>query len=401
MKNAPHEGAFFEGNYMKILHTADWHLGKSLRGYSLLDDQAYILSEFLRLADEERPDVVVIAGDIYDRGIPPAQAVALLNEVLTKLVLEKKIPVIAIAGNHDSGSRLSFGGEFLARSGLFLRGLLNLDAPPVILPDEFGNVAFSLLPYFEPGEVDITLSANDADAATQEAIRSARAKIPAGCRSVAVAHLFALGGVSSESERPLSLGGTQLVAPNHFAAFDYAALGHLHAPQRVQSDKIRYSGSLLKYSFDEAHQKKGVVLVSLNGEGMAEAKNIPLTPKRDVRIVEGYMEDIRRNRDKYPVSDDFVLVKLLDKTAILAAYDKLSAVYPYLAGIEFCNLTYDEGAIEGPKMRENLSETELFADFFREMTGETLTAKEEQLLSECVREVYRAEREGDYATANS
>ena len=385
---------------MRILHTADWHLGKSLRGYSLLEDQCFILDEFLHLVDDAKPQAVVIAGDIYDRGIPPSDAVLLLSEVLTKIVLERKIMTFAIAGNHDSASRLSFGGEILAQAGLIMSGVLDMYAPPVIVNDEFGQVAFTLLPYFEPGAVDNMLRL-DADAATAKVTAAARNRVPQNCRSVAVAHLFAAGGVTSESERPLNVGGASNVAPTHFAAFNYTALGHLHAPQRAGADNIRYSGSPLKYSFDEATQKKGAVLVELSGDGTAKTEEMPLRAKRDVRVIEGYMDEIRRDRERYPVSDDYILVRLLDKTAILSAYDKLAEVYSHLGGIEFCGLTYEQNMSEASQQRENISETDLFADFYYEMTGEGLNEKQEQIVAECVQEIYRAEREENNATVDA
>ncbi len=385
---------------MRILHTADWHLGKSLRGYALLDDQHFIMNELLRLIDDVKPQAVVIAGDIYDRGIPPADAVVLLSEILTKIVLERKIMTLAIAGNHDSGNRLAFGGEILAQAGLVMRGVLDMNDAPVIVRDEYGQVAFTLFPYFEPGAVDNKLRL-DADAATAQVTAAALARVPQHCRSIAVAHLFAAGGVTSESERPLNVGGETNVAPAHFSAFDYTALGHLHAPQRAGADNIRYSGSPLKYSFDEAMQKKGAVLVELAADGKTKSEFLPLDAKRDVRVVEGYMEEIRRDRKRYPVSDDYILVRLLDKTAILSAYDKLTEVYSHLGGIEFSGLTYEPSMGEAQERRKNVSETDLFADFYYEMTGEGLSAKQEQIVAECVREIYRAESEDDDATVDA
>ena len=382
---------------MRIIHTADWHLGKSLRGYSLLDDQYHALQEWLRLVDDVKPGAIIIAGDIYDRAVPPTDAVLLLNEVLTKVILEKKIPTLAIAGNHDSGGRLSFGGELFERAGLFLRGVFNVDDAPVILRDEFGEVAFSLFPYFEPSEIDPTLRL-DADAAYAEAVAARRSKISVA-RSVAVAHLFAVGGEPSESERPLVVGGVGSVSPGRFVEYNYTALGHLHAPQRAGGDNIRYSGSLLKYSFDEAKQKKGVVFVELAADGAARAENLPIVAKRDVCIVEGMLDDIRRDRKRYPAVDDYVLVRLLDKTAILGAYDKLAEVYSNLCGVEFCGVTYLEDAPRETEFSQGkVSETELFADFYHEMTGEGLSEPQEKILDECVREVYRREREDEYAT---
>ncbi len=382
---------------MRFIHTADWHLGKSLRGHPLIDDQEYILREFLRLIKDVKPDAIIMAGDVYDRALPPVEATELLNEVLTKIVLEEKVKVLMIAGNHDSGGRLDFGNALFERSGLFVRGTADRELKPVVLNDEYGEIYFSLIPYFDPTEAQHIFNISERptfDEANFAAVTAARKHIPQGKRSVAAAHLFMVGGVSGESERSLAVGGAGNVSPQWFADFNYTALGHLHAPQRVGADKIRYSGSLLKYSFDEVNQKKGVLTVNMDEKGAVAAEFVPLTPRRDLCIVEGQIEDIRADRAKYPVSDDYVFVRLTDTAAVINAYDKLAAVYKNLCGIDFVGIDYNENIIDSENMRQDLSEKELFADFYREVTGQVLSDDQENILKECIEKVYRDERTG-------
>ncbi|MCX7160470.1 MAG: exonuclease SbcCD subunit D [Proteobacteria bacterium] len=230
---------------MKILHSADWHLGRYLHGASLLEDQRLILEQFVDLARSEQVDVVVIAGDIYDRAIPPSEAVALLDSVLTRLVVDAGIPTIVIAGNHDSAERIGFGGRIFAQRGLTLRGTLN-NLSPVVLSDAHGEVAFHPLPYVEPlfarhlpGGEDVT----DHQSAMTHLMSLLKAQRVPGQRNVLVGHAFVTGGSESDSERPLSVGGSGRVGADSFDGFDFVALGHLHRPQSIGSDRIQYSGS--------------------------------------------------------------------------------------------------------------------------------------------------------------
>ena len=272
---------------MRFIHTADWHLGKLFGQRHMTEDQAYVLDELLALCADLRPDALVIAGDVYDRAIPPPEAVALFSETLAKLA-ERGIAVLFIAGNHDSAVRLGFGAELLRASGVYPAGTVRAAEPPVVLSDAYGDVYFSLLPYGDPPHVKEAFgleSMPSFDAALGAQVAAARAQIPEGVRSVAVAHAFVIGGQTSESEHALSVGGSDQVRSENFAAYSYTALGHLHAPQRAGADHIRYSGALLKYSFDEARQNKGIELVDIDGAGAVSHTFYALTPRHDVRIV--------------------------------------------------------------------------------------------------------------------
>ena len=383
---------------MKFIHTADWHLGRNFRGVHLTEDQSYVLADFLRMVTDSRAEAVIIAGDIYDRAVPPTEAVELFDEVLTKLLLEKKVRVFCVAGNHDSAQRVGFGSRLLAGQGLFLRGQLTADAAPVVVEDAYGPVYVSLFPYMDPAAVRGAYGRQeimDFDTATGLVIEDARSRIPAGERSIAVSHAFIAGGQTSESERPLSVGGSSNVGAGYFRGYSYTALGHLHNAQTAGAECIRYSGSLMKYSFDEAGQKKSLAVVELDGAGQVSVELLPLRPRHDVCRVRGYMADILRDRDTFPRSEDYMEVDLLDTEAVLDAYRKLQDIYPNLLLIDRPNLLRGgEQQLVKSKDR-NRSSLSLFADFFQEMTAEALTEEQRKEVSDSMDRVLRGEREAE------
>ena len=357
---------------MKIIHTADWHLGKSLKNQSLLDDQNYILQEFLKLVDDEKPDAIIIAGDIYDRGVPPVDAVNLFDEIIFKIV-EKKIPILCISGNHDGAARLKFGNRLFARSNFFIETLPNENPKTVVLNDKFGEVYFSLIPFFEPVDIENKFAAEekiDADTANKFYIAEARKNIPANKRSVAVAHLFVTGGKVSESERKF-VGAVENVSAENFSAYNYTALGHLHKPQTMKKSGyvVRYSGSLLKYSFDEAKYDKGVTIVEIGAGGETFYKHVNLIPRRDVRIVEGTFDELKKSAR----SEDYIHANLTDKNHVLNAMDNLrNSAFPNILSIKFINLEQEIDSANSLALREEVSTLEQFADFFEYSTGEKL-----------------------------
>jgi exonuclease SbcD len=379
---------------MRFLHTADWHLGRTFHQTSLLEDQEHVLKQLIALARDAEPDAVVVAGDLYDRALPPADAVGLLGWVLEELALGLEIPTLLIAGNHDSAQRVHFGSTLLSRSGLHIRGTLDAPLRPVILEDAHGPVSFCLLPYAEPPLVREVLS-DDSLHSHDAAMAALTARIRAGVatdRSVLVAHCFATGGEESESERPLTIGGAGNVEAARFQGFDYTALGHLHRPQSLATG-VRYSGSLLKYSFSEAEHEKSVSLVEMDEAGGVRAEAIPLTPRRDVRIVEGSLDELRARPEEHGPLHDFLLVRLTDRTAILDAMGKLRQVFPNVLHLEQPAL-FRTGDVEvAGRERLKESEGELFEGFFREMTGDDLTEEESRAFQEIVDELHRTERE--------
>lgn len=361
---------------MRFLHTADWHLGRVYHGVSLLDDQAHVLRDFVRLAADTRPDAILIAGDVYDRSVPPADAVRLLDEVLTELVVDLAVPVVLIAGNHDGPDRLAFGASLLTRAGLTVRGPVEAAVAPLTLRDAHGEVAIYPLPYAEPALVRSVLGDDglaDHHAALGAQLRAIRAAHPAGMRSVLVAHAFVQGGSESESERPLSVGGSGAVGAELFAGFDYVALGHLHRPQQAGSACIHYAGSLLKYSFAEAGHTKSVNLVDMDAAGQCSVERIPLTPRRDLRIVEGELADLIATAATDPGRDDYLLARLCDRGALLDAMGKLRTAYPNALAIER-PLHAGEGPGRAAADHRRVRVEDLFAGFYAEVAGHPLEA---------------------------
>jgi exonuclease SbcD len=385
------------GIHLRFIHTADWHLGRYFHGMHLTADQReIIMGQIVPFVREEGVEVVIIAGDIYDRGVPPVEAVDLFDEFLMKMA-ELRVKVFYIAGNHDSESRLNFGSRLMREAGIFARGRLDAEMAPVIVEDDFGPVAIYLYPYMEPASVKAAFGVTEAldfEKAHELVIEKSLTGAPEKMRSIAVAHAFLAGGTSSDSERPLTVGGSSNIRPGIFRPFCYTALGHLHNPQRAGADTIRYSGSLMKYSFDEAEQKKGFFLVDLDGSGKVEQQFVPLVPPHDIRRVRGLFADIEGDRAVYPQSDDYVEVELLDRGIILDVFNKLKAIYPNLMHVLYPNLQR-EGTmreLEGQAVLK-LTEETLFSQYYEDMTGEKLGEEQQAIVHGCLQEIYRKERD--------
>lgn len=380
---------------LKILHTADWHLGKTVQGTSMLEDQKYILQQFLQIVDEQQPDAIIIAGDLYDRSVPPVIAVQLLDDVFEEIVKNRKIPLLAIAGNHDSTSRVDFGSNLFTESGLYVKGKLTKEMEPVRLEDEYGAVDFYLIPFADPQEVRYVFDKEDVHTNQQAMETIMEAIQPTINRSVCIAHAFVTKNGEQqenpdEGERPLSIGGSECIDAQLFEVFNYTALGHLHQAHFVAHEKIRYSGSPLKYSVSEVNHQKGVLLIELDAEGHVAIEKIPLEPIRDLRRIEGYMEDLL----KLPASEDYVYVTLLDEAPILAPMEKIRTVFPNAMHIE---RTIIKGTLEvAPVENKQAMDTEtLFHSFYTEITGSEPNEAMTQLFQELVEEELRKEREAE------
>ena len=376
---------------MRFIHTADWHLGKILKSQSLIDDQRYILEEFLRIVDKSRVDAIVIAGDIYDRNVPPEDAVNLFDQILSELIIDRGLPVLCIAGNHDSEGRLNFGNKLFDNARFHIRAKVTENIEPVILNDDFGAVYFSLIPYFEPSKVKAIFNLDDDadidfDKAAEMLVKAARSKIPPDSRSVAVTHAFIAGGVESGSERKLP-GGTERVNPRHFKDYDYTALGHLHSSTST-NNKIRYSGSLLKYSFDEWQQEKSITIVEIDGCGNVTIdNNLPLIPRHDVKIIKGTIKDII---EYVPDSDDYISVQY-EGVNLPNLNSKLRSKFPNL--LEFKPIDRALSRVsERSRQLENISKVDLFEKFFKDTTGEDMTPKELKAVTKLIEDM---ERSGD------
>lgn len=378
---------------MKFIHTSDWHLGRQLHHQSLLEDQAYVLDQIVEYAAEYDVDAVVVAGDIYDRSVPPAQAIALLDQVLTRLLNELKVKVIMIAGNHDGHERLSFAAKQMQQSGLYIVGPLIAPFTPITLQDKLGQPChFWAFPYFEPATVRQVLGC---DCSTHE---QAMAAVLDHCAldnsadeaNILISHCFIDGGSESDSERPLSIGGADKISPQIMQEFDYVALGHLHGPQHKGAEHIRYSGSLLKYSFSEQHQRKSVTLVDVKGEQQVSWQLLPLTPMRDVRIIETDLATLLKQGPTDPNNQDYVMVRLSDNHAILDVMAKIRQVYPNVLHLERTGLMQQSQAVQVNRDHIKKGELSMFSDFYQQVSGAPLTEQQQGVMQGIIQSLHQS-----------
>jgi exonuclease SbcD len=370
---------------MRILHTSDWHLGKLLREVSLIEDQRHVLRQLVAMVETEKPDAVVVAGDIYDRAVPPVEAVELLDWVLTELVARLGTPTLLIAGNHDSPDRLRFGSTLLRRHGLHVVGRWDGDLAPIPVGKDGGVLC--PVPFVEPAAAREALG-DEGIATHEDALRAItarfRAKIPAGVPSVLVAHAYVAGGHPSDSERLLNIGGAEQVGGDCFAGFGYTALGHLHRPQDL-GPRLRYSGSLLKLSRSEAKVDKSVSLVDLRADGLPTVRALPLIPRHDVRIVEGRMEDLEAGIPVTGDPEDYLYVDLLDTALPVNAMNRLRARFPNLVALDVSTaLAARPGAPVGEPLRQ-LDDLSLFDAFLRRYADRSLEPEERAVLAEVIK----------------
>jgi exonuclease SbcD len=379
---------------LKFIHTSDWHLGRQFHSVSLLDDQRHVLDQILQYIKEESVDAVIIAGDIYDRSIPPATAVDLLDDILNKICTEQNIPVIIIPGNHDSADRLGFAARQLKPAGLHIISDFDQMIEPVIIKVGGNEVNFFGIPFNDPESVRNHYSAeiSSYDDAHKYLVEQIDAVKSDKALNVVISHCFIDGAAESESERPLSIGGSDRVNYDHFKGFDYVALGHLHSPQYKGEKHIRYSGSILKYSFSERNQKKGITLVEMDDSGLKQTTHIPLIPLRDMRIIEGELNKIVEQGKVDPNSDDYLLVRLTDRHAILDPMGKLRAVYPNVLHLEKPGML-QTGNQQMTKDKLKRGELEMFKDFFVEVYGQKMTADQDEGIKTIISQIRKTEKD--------
>lgn len=381
---------------MKILHTGDWHIGKLIHGVHMTEDQKYILKQLLKLIKEEKPDVLLITGDIYDRSIPPIEAVELLDEVLSEILLKQKVKVIAIAGNHDSPDRVGFASRILKENGLYISGNLPDEIKPVIIEDDYGPVHFYPIPYVEPVIVkgqydDETIRTHDN--AMNSILERIDKHFDKSVRNVCLAHGFITGVDkldTSESERPLCIGGSEYVSVDYFEKFNYVALGHLHRAQKVKHDYIRYAGSLMKYSFSEANQNKSVTIVNMDAKGNIELNFKILKPMRDLRIIKGQLEKLI-DKEIYSQGNttDYIMAILTDSGELIDPIGTLRAVYPNILRLEnqqFDRKTGENKTAAGSDFVKK-NPLNLFQEFYENMSGEDFTIEKSKTLEEILDEM--------------
>ena len=383
---------------MKIFHTADWHLGKLVQGVYMTEDQRYVLEQFLKAIDNEQPDAIIIAGDLYDRALPPVEAVDLLDELLAEIVLKRHVPVLSIAGNHDSPTRLQFGSKLMKETGLHIAGELKEKIEPIIINDEFGEVHFYLVPFAEPSLVKNIFQDNQIssyDEAMKKIIDSIEENMDKTKRQILIGHAFVTpygekADNTSDSERPLAIGGSECVSAQYFEPFHYTALGHLHKAHYVLNETIRYSGSPLKYSASEVNHEKGFLIIDMDGDGQVRIEKRPLVPKRDMRIIEGTIQEIL----KHSPSEDYVFVRLTDLTPVIGAMEQIRTVYPNAMHVERKSLPRIEESVEGEVVRrEQMDDLSLFKAFHKEILGEEPSEITQKLFEELLQDMLFEERE--------
>lgn len=347
---------------MKFLHLADLHLGKRVNGFSMLEDQAHILRQILAILDDEQPDGVLIAGDVYDKSVPSVEAVELLDGFLTEL-RARGVPVLLISGNHDSPERLAFGGRVMDSCGIHISPVYDGALAPVTLQDAFGPVHVWLLPFVKPAHVRRWFPDADIESYTDAMAEAvAHMDIDTAARNVLVTHQFVTGGTRSGSEE-LSVGGTDNVDSGVFAPFDYVALGHLHGAQHIGRETIRYAGSPLKYSFSEARQHKSVTVVTLGEKGDVQVRTVALTPLRELREIRGSYDELtaRSFYEHTTYRSDYLHLILTDEQDVFDAMSRLRTIYPYLMTLDYDNArTRAAGGMFVPAGMERRTPSELF-----------------------------------------
>ncbi|MGR5155317.1 exonuclease SbcCD subunit D [Vibrio jasicida] len=374
---------------MKFIHTSDWHLGRQFHNVSLLDDQQAVLDQLIQYIENNPVDAVVVAGDIYDRSVPPTIAIELLNKVVKRICGELNTPMILISGNHDGAERLGFGSEQMKNAGLhIISNFEDMLTPVVIETKSAGQVAFYGMPYNDPEQVRFAYQepVSTHDQAHKLLAEKITEQFQPEQRNVLVSHCFVDGAIGSESERPLSIGGSDRVSHEHFLNFDYVALGHLHQPQKKGEEYIRYSGSLMKYSFGEQNQKKGFTLVEIDQNGFVSAEHVNLAAPHEMRIIEGELEQVIEQGKTDPKNEDYLLVRLMDKNAILNPMEKLRTVYPNVLHLEKPGMLI---GVEQEMAQAKLarSEIDMFRDFFSEAQDSQLSQEQDQAISDIIKQL--------------
>ena len=401
---------------MRFLHTADWHLGRIFYGQYLTDDQAHVLeNQFFSILKDEKIDGILLAGDVFDRAVPPIEAIELWDSIITRLAMDYKVPLFVVSGNHDGAERLEVGRSMLSRSGIHIWGSPHHALQPFEFEGADGKVDICPMPFSEPRRigdalglgaivskpVDIdmsedslfsyvetdeqepaSLNLHNYDQMYQAWSDYLFKQVPKGMRSIAISHAFVMGGDVGGSERTLSIGGSEQVSPHVFKDFHYTALGHLHGAQRMGADYIRYSGSPLKYSFDEHTQKKSFTIIDMDAKGKVDISTIPVEAKRDVVILEGYFEDLLNNKElQAKHKDDYVQARLLDTMPIMDGMAKLRQVYHRCMTIDLVGRVATPMADMDEAVFKELNERELFNQFAETVWKEPLTEREQQYIN--------------------
>lgn len=374
---------------MKIMHLSDLHIGKKVNEYSMLQDQIYILKEILQIIDDEKVETVIIAGDVYDRSLPPNEALGLFDEFLYQLS-GRNVNVFVISGNHDSPERISYGGRMMTENKIFLSPVYDGNVKPITLNDDYGEVNFYLLPFVRPADIRRYFPDENIENYT-DAVKVAidNMNVDFSERNILVTHQFVTGAELSESE-DIIVGGTDNVSGEVFDGFDYVALGHIHREQTVGKDNIRYCGTPLKYSFSEAKHIKSVTILDFNDKGNIEYSKIPLTPFRDMREIRGtYYELTLKSSYESTNTEDYLHITLTDEEDIPDAIGKLRSIYPNIMKLDYDNLrTRGSGTVDAIENIESKSPFELFADLFKQQNNQDMSEEQEEIMRNLIDKIW-------------
>lgn len=374
---------------MKIMHLSDLHIGKKVNEYSMLQDQIYILKEILRIIDNEKVETVIIAGDVYDRSLPPNEALELFDEFLYQLS-SRNVNVFVISGNHDSPERISYGGRMMTENKIFLSPVYDGNVKSITLNDDYGEVNFYLLPFVRPADIRRYFPDENIENYT-DAVKVAidNMNVDFSERNILVTHQFVTGAELSESE-DIIVGGTDNVSGEVFDGFDYVALGHIHREQTVGKDNIRYCGTPLKYSFSEAKNIKSVTILDFNDKGNIEYSKIPLTPFRDMREIRGtYYELTLKSNYESTNTEDYLHITLTDEEDIPDAIGKLRSIYPNIMKLDYDNLrTRGSGTVDAIENIESKSPFELFADLFKQQNNQDMSEEQEEIMRNLIDKIW-------------
>lgn len=373
---------------MKLFHLSDLHIGKRVNEFSMIEDQKYILTQILYAADQEKPDGILISGDVYDRTIPTAEAVQVFDAFLTRLS-EQKIPAFIISGNHYSAERLAFGSSLMGKSGIYFSKVYDGTVEKIPMQDAYGTVWIYLLPFLRPSTIRHALPerAEEVQSAA-DAVRIAleQTKIDEKERNVLLAHQFVTGAKRCDAEE-LQVGDVDQIPAELFALFEYVALGHIHSPQKVGRETVRYCGAPLKYSFSEAGQEKSITVVELKEKGSVDLRTIPLKPLHDLRKIRGtYLEVTAKSFYENRDCEDYLQVTLTDEEDVPDGMAKLRTIYPNLMRLEYDNKrTRSNAEVRAAERVEEKSELELFQEFYELQNNQSMTEVQEQFVEELLR----------------
>lgn len=398
---------------MKFIHTSDWHLGKSIHETSLLEDQKYALESLIELIKIEKPNAVIIAGDIYDRAVPPKEAIDLFDDVIYEIVINMKIPILSIAGNHDSSQRLEYGSRIFSKENMYIEGKLKETSKVVSFLDEYGKINFYLSPFADVSEARSIYKNNDIKN-YEDLYRSTLENIELNKseRNVFIGHGFITNfneenlkceDEISQSVRPLSIGTIEYVSADIFDDFDYVALGHLHKPQKVKREEVRYSGSLLKYSFSEVNQQKSVTVVEINDKNNVIVRKEQLKILREMKSIKGTIDQLislgreNRSKNKNEIDESYIIASLEDEDVVYDAIGRLRAIYPNVLRIEYPNriMSRRQGEDKDDELvsnRKNKSDMELFKDFYHDITGISCSKEKMDIAGEVFNDIEKEKR---------